>query len=77
VFVSSLFEERTGVDLSAGAIAGQLTASLARLKRLITFPPPPVQGLVLTAVLPQLEDRASPHYSEMDKATPSWPASKA
>ena len=66
------FEERTGDELAAGAIAGALNARFAALDEgfVAVFPPPPVQGLGNTGGFKmQVQDRAGLGYQALNEAT--------
>ncbi|HEY0684331.1 MAG TPA: efflux RND transporter permease subunit [Steroidobacter sp.] len=66
------FDKRKSAELSGFAIAGQLNAALSSIKeaQIVTFPPPPVNGLgTLGGFKLQLEDRADLGYDELYKAT--------
>src|SRR5690606_28120606 len=66
------FDERKSPELSGFAIANQLNGALSSTKeaQIVTFPPPPVNGLgTLGGFRLQLEDRAALGYDELYKAT--------
>ncbi len=66
------FDKRDSAELSGFAIAGQLNGALSSIKeaQIVTFPPPPVNGLgTLGGFKLQLEDRAALGYDELYKAT--------
>ena len=66
------FENRKSKELYGLNIAQQLNVKLSSIKeaRIVTFPPPPVQGLgTLGGFKLQIEDRASLGYDELYKAT--------
>ncbi|WP_116807880.1 efflux RND transporter permease subunit [Steroidobacter cummioxidans] len=66
------FEKRKSPELSGFAIAQQLNGALSSIKeaQIVTFPPPPVNGLgTLGGFKLQLEDRADLGYDELYKAT--------
>ncbi|HEY0938874.1 MAG TPA: multidrug efflux RND transporter permease subunit [Steroidobacter sp.] len=66
------FDERKAPELSGFAIAKQLNGKLSSIKeaQIVTFPPPPVNGLgTLGGFRLQLEDRADLGYDELYKAT--------
>ena len=71
------FEERTTLDLSAGAIAGRLNQELSVIKDSFSaiFPPPPVQGLgAIGGFKLQLEDKAGLGYEALDEAVKAFMA---
>ncbi|GFE78210.1 multidrug efflux RND transporter permease subunit [Steroidobacter agaridevorans] len=66
------FDKRKSPELSGFAIAQQLNGALSSIKeaQIVTFPPPPVNGLgTLGGFKLQLEDRADLGYDELYKAT--------
>nr|WP_298716452.1 multidrug efflux RND transporter permease subunit [uncultured Steroidobacter sp.] len=66
------FEKRKSPELSGFAIAQKLNGALSSIKeaQIVTFPPPPVNGLgTLGGFKLQLEDRADLGYDELYKAT--------
>ncbi|MDY6945287.1 MAG: efflux RND transporter permease subunit [Pseudomonadota bacterium] len=66
------FDKRESAELSGFAIANQLNGALSSIKeaQIVTFPPPPVNGLgTLGGFKLQLEDRADLGYDELYKAT--------
>ncbi|HEY5758627.1 MAG TPA: multidrug efflux RND transporter permease subunit [Steroidobacter sp.] len=66
------FDKRKSKELSGFAIAQQLNGALSSIKeaQIVTFPPPPVNGLgTLGGFKLQLEDRADLGYDELYKAT--------
>ncbi len=66
------FDKRTSADVSGFAIANKLNGALSSIKeaQIVTFPPPPVNGLgTLGGFKLQLEDRADLGYDELYKAT--------
>ncbi len=66
------FDKRKTPELSGFAIAQQLNGALSSIKeaQIVTFPPPPVNGLgTLGGFKLQLEDRADLGYDELYKAT--------
>jgi multidrug efflux pump len=66
------FDKRTSKETYGLNIANQLNAKLGSIKeaRIVTFPPPPVQGLgTLGGFKLQIEDRSSLGYDELYKAT--------
>jgi multidrug efflux pump len=66
------FNKRTSKELSGFAIANQLNGAMSSIKeaQIVTFPPPPVNGLgTLGGFKLQLEDRADLGYDELYKAT--------
>ncbi len=66
------FDKRKSAELSGFAIAQKLNGALSSIKeaQIVTFPPPPVNGLgTLGGFKLQLEDRADLGYDELYNAT--------
>ncbi|MBX9795039.1 MAG: efflux RND transporter permease subunit, partial [Burkholderiaceae bacterium] len=71
------FDERTGKDQTAAAIAANLNKQFAGIEDafVVMFPPPPVQGLGTTGGFKlQIEDRASLGYEALDGAVKAFMA---
>ncbi|KAA3652858.1 MAG: AcrB/AcrD/AcrF family protein [Proteobacteria bacterium] len=71
------FDQRTGANQSAGAIAGRLNQAFSQIQDafIVIFPPPPVQGLGTTGGFKlQIEDRASLGFPALNDAVQAFMA---